>query len=865
MSKAKGTSPAMAQYLAAKEQHPDAMLFFRMGDFYELFYDDAKEASKALGITLTARNKGDNPIPMAGVPVRAVDGYLQRLVAGGYKVAICEQVQDPKEAKGVVDRRVVRVVTPGTLTEDNLLRTNRPNYLAAVTVQRDVRGLAWIELSTGAFTVSECSAGELLDELGRIDAAEILISEDEHDLDATLRTGPVTLTRRASYDFGIDTASSCLQKFFGTTTLDGFGIAEMNAAIGAAGALIGYLEETQRAALPHIRRIDVHRTGELMYLDRTTRQSLEIVETLRGDGEGTPLLEVVDGTRTPMGARLLREWLLAPLATPEPIGARQAAVAELFEDSGKANAIDDQLAGVLDLQRLTARISTERANARDLVALKESLRRLPHVRASLESCQVPALVRIHEELDPLDDIATEIEARLIDEAPLTVREGSLIREGFHAELDELRTLAHDSKQWMADYRARESERLGVPNLKVGYNKVFGYYIEITHGNKGIEIPADYVRKQTTKNAERYITDELKTFETKVLKAEDSSKSLEYDLFVELRNQVANEVERLQRTAQLVAELDVYAGFARVARERNYKRPTVDDSGVLDIEDGRHPVIEATHTAGTFVPNDIALDPPERRLILLTGPNMAGKSTYIRQNALIALLAQVGSFVPATRAHIGIVDRIFTRVGASDDISRGASTFMVEMTETANILNNATDKSLVILDEVGRGTSTFDGLALAWAIAEDLRDRVQCRALFATHYHQLNELADSGQGVVNSRVAVKEWGEEIVFLHRIEEGGTDRSYGLHVGRIAGIPKPVLTRAREVLDRLEDEGESIREQLTAPGEERAAKQLTLFPTPREKLLREIEAVDPNQMTPMDALAKVSGWVEELRAKD
>ncbi len=862
-AKAGSSTPAMAQYRAAKKQHPDSLLFFRMGDFYELFFDDAKEASRALGITLTARSKGESAVPMAGVPVRAADNYLKRLVDSGYKVAVCEQMEDPRTAKGVVKREVVRVMTPGTLTEDSMLVSSRANHLLAVTTHRGRAGLAWIELSTGAFVATECAETRIADELARVEPREVLIPEDDEALWILVRQTGAAVSRRAPYDFGHDTAHQALTEFFRTQTLEGFGVTDLPMAVGAAGALIGYVQETQRAALPHIRRIEVFQRGHVMALDRATRASLELVDTMRGQDGGTPLLQILDRTCTPMGARVLRDWLLAPLIDVAAIQRRQDAVAELHDQPSLNERLHDELRGVLDLQRLTTRISCGRANGRDLVALCHSLQRVPVLIDALRECRSEELAAFHRGMDPLDDVAAEIEAAIADEPPVTIREGDLIRDGYDPALDELRSLTRDGKSWMADFQAREAERTGAANLKVGYNKVFGYYIEITHGNKGAEIPADYVRKQTTKNAERYITEELKDFETKVLTAEERSRDLEYDLFCALRERVATHTERLQATAAAIAALDVYTGLARVATERRYCRPHVDDSRVLHIEDGRHPVIEATHAEGSFVPNDTALDPPAQQLVLLTGPNMAGKSTYIRQNALIVLMAQIGSFVPATAARIGAVDRIFTRVGAADDISRGASTFMVEMTETANILHNATARSLVILDEVGRGTSTFDGLALAWAIAEDLLQRTGCRTLFATHYHQLTDLAGPGRGVVNQRVAVKEWGDEIVFLHRIENGGTDRSYGLHVGRLAGLPASVLTRARTILAQLEEDGDTVRAALQTESEAPAqARQLDLFQSPRERVLQEIAKLDLDSMTPLQAMQALAGWVEQLR---
>ncbi len=859
-------SPAMAQYMAQKQRHTDALLFFRMGDFYEVFFDDAKIAAKALGITLTSRNKGESAIPMAGVPVRAIDGYLQKLVQMGHKVAICEQMQDPREAKGVVERAVVRVVTPGTLTEDNLLNDRRSNHLAAVCLGRDKAGIAWVELSTGAFLVHECAIERLADELVRIEPAELLLPEDQRGEERVwLPANNVPISFRPGYDFGAESGARTLQQFFAVKTLAGFGVQDQPLATGAAGALISYLQETQLCALPHLRGIEVWHDGSYMRLDRATRQSLELVQTMRGD-EGTPLLSILDRTCTPMGARTLRNWLLAPLSQVAAIQDRQDAIAELHAEPPLLSLVTGQLAHVLDLERLTSRAAFGRANGRDLIGLRQSLERLPAIRQRLATCRAPALLRLHAALDPLPDLCATIAATLVDEPPLALKEGGLIRAGFHAELDELRELARDSTEWMARYQQNLAERTGIPSLKVGFNRVFGYYIEVTHTHREIELPPEFQRKQTTKNAERYVTDELRTFETKILKAEENSRTLEYDLFTTLRERVATDLARLQATAHAVAELDTYASLATVARDRNYCCPKIDDSQTLRIEDGRHPVIESTHAVGTFVANDTDLDPPQRRLVLLTGPNMAGKSTWIRQNALIAIMAQIGSFVPAKSAHVGLVDRVFTRVGGADDISRGASTFMVEMTETANILNNATQRSLVILDEVGRGTSTYDGLSLAWAIAEDLHERVRCRALFATHYHQLMDLAGPGKGIVNSRVAVREWGEEIVFLHRIEQGGTDRSYGLHVARLAGIPKAVLDRATAVLHKLEEEGSEVREALVDARERQkpGLKQKDLFGPPPDPIVEELKKLDLDDVSPRQAVELLRQWQERSKRK-
>ena len=858
MSKSSGLSPAMAQYKAQKEKHPDALLFFRMGDFYELFFEDAKVAAKALGITLTARGKGESATPMAGVPVRAIDGYLKKLVQLGHHVAICEQIQDPREAKGVVDRAVVRVLTPGTLTEDNLLHDRRANHLAAVTVGKERAGIAWVELSTGAFLVRECTLADLDDELARVEAAELLLAEELRGNTPWLSRPDLPVTWRPRYDFGRENADRALQEFFSVATLAGFGVQDLPLAIGAAGALVTYLQETQLCALPHLRGIEVFRDGSFMQLDRATRQSLELVQTMR-DNEGTPLLAVLDRTATPMGARMLRAWLLAPLGTVAAVRGRQEAVAELHADASMLAHTAACLAPILDLERLTSRSAFGRGNGRDLRGLQQSLEQLPALDERLRSCLAPALLRLAAELDPLPELTAAIGAAIVDEPPLSVREGGVIRAGYHPELDELRTLARDSTEWMANYQQRLADQTGIPSLKVGFNRVFGYYIEVTHTHREAELPAEFRRKQTMKNAERYVTDDLRTFESKILKAEENSQALEYDLFCAVRDQVAGACERLQATARAVAELDCLTSLATVARDRNYCRPVVDDSMTLRIEDGRHPVLETTHAAGTFVANDTDLDPPRRRLVLLTGPNMAGKSTWIRQNALLVVMAQLGSFVPAKSAHIGLVDRVFTRVGAADDISRGASTFMVEMTETANILNNASERSLVILDEVGRGTSTYDGLSLAWAIAEDLHERVRCRGLFATHYHQLVDLASPDNGIVNCRVAVREWGDEIVFLHRIETGGTDRSYGLHVAKLAGIPKSVLARATTVLHELEQEGDDVRESLIASRERNrvGVRQQELFAPLPDPLLEQLRAIDLDEVSARQALELLREW--------
>ncbi|MFQ5506338.1 MAG: DNA mismatch repair protein MutS, partial [Planctomycetota bacterium] len=755
LGKDRETTPMMAQYQAIKRQHPDAILFYRMGDFYEMFWDDAKQASKILGITLTSRSKGDAAIPMAGVPVRAAEAYLLKLIRAGQRVAICEQVEDPRQAKGLVEREVVRIVTAGTLTEEEVLEGGEPNYLAAVCRKEERRGLAWLDLSTGSFQVSECEEDRLGDELARIDPVEILLPEDWQEAELGPR---VPIRRLASFDFNPKEAWRELCGFLDVRTLEGFGIDpdELPAAVASAGALIRYVKETQKTSLPHIRRIELFQRGNRMTLDRATRQSLELARTRRDGEKAGSLLSVVDRTLTPMGARRLRERILVPFTDLLQIHRIQDGVTETVENGALRARLRDKLARIQDLERLSARLSAGRANARDLESLRQSLCRIPELIACLDKVLPELLASLRERMDPLEDLAGRIGERIADDPPATLKEGGLIRPGFDAELDELRSIGKEGKEWMARFQAEESDKTGIPTLRVGFNRVFGYYLEVPRSADHSCLPPSWVRKQTVKNAERYVTPELKEFENRVLKSEERTREREYELFVELRDELAEEVHRVLQSAGCIAEIDVVCSLAEIAIERAWCRPEIDESRELSIQDGRHPVLETMMHGEPFVPNDTELGPPERTLLILTGPNMAGKSTYIRQVALIALLAQIGSYVPARKARIGLVDRIFTRVGAADDIARGNSTFMVEMMETANILNNASQRSLVILDEVGRGTSTYDGLSLAWAICESLQKSIGCRTLFATHYHEMTELASTLHGVHNAHVAVQEW-------------------------------------------------------------------------------------------------------------
>ncbi len=863
-------TPMMEQFWRAKKEAPDALLFFRMGDFYELFHDDAVVASRELGLTLTSRSKskGDEAIAMAGVPVKAAESYLIKLVKKGHTVAICEQLQDPRDAKGIVDRGIVRVVTPGTLTEENALDARQPNFLASAWIGGGRCGLVWVDLSTGRLHAVELEPNALADELSRLAPAEVLAPDAPDDrfdaLAASLREElGAKLTRREEWRFERDTARHLLLRHFKVQSLEGFGLADDSPVVPAAGALIEYVEETQNTACEHIRRIQLVDADEHLVLDRATRSCLELVATQRENRREGTVLDTIDATLTPMGSRLLREWLLTPLRDVEAILDRQQGVAELVEAPFLREEVRELLDRVLDVERLVSKVSTGRANGRDLVALQNSLELVPPLRAKLEGAYSGVLGRLHDGLDPLEDVATRIRETLVDEPPLTIREGGLVRDGFSAELDELRQIAGDAKSWMARFQAEESARSSLPGLKIGFNSVFGYYIEVPRGQVE-RVPEHYIRKQTIKTAERYITPELKEFETKVLKSEELSRDLEYRVFTELRDAVGAEVGRILDTAHALAQVDALAGLAQIAAEHRFAQPVIDRGDAIEIGQGRHPVIERSPACEAFVPNDTRIDSDARRITILTGPNMAGKSTYIRQVALIVLLAQIGSFVPAAEARIGAVDRIFTRVGSGDDISRGESTFMVEMVEIANILNNASERSLVILDEVGRGTSTFDGLALAWAIVEHVHETVRARTLFATHYHQLTDLSARYTGICNQNVAVREWGDEIVFLHKIVEGGTDRSYGIHVARLAGVPQEVIDRAKSILRDLEQDEEDLADRIltgAAPAEGTRQGQLALFAAEESRIERELRSLDVNGMTPIDALVKLKELKDQL----
>jgi len=857
-------TPAMRQYRSFKDQYPDYILLFRMGDFYEMFYDDAKTASRVLGLALTSRSKGPSAVPLAGIPYHALDNYLARLVKAGHRVAICEQVEDPKQAKGVVKRDVVRLITPGTLTEESLLEKREGNYLAAAFVAtgkvdrgggEPTAGLAWVELSSGAFWAMLTPTDHLLDELIRINPAEVLLPEgsplDRAEFRQSLRecTGAAA-TLRPEWAFEARTALEMLKEHFQAATLRGFGFEGWDPSVSAAGAVIEYLRETQKTAIGHIRSLRRFDRADHMVIDGNTLRCLEVHRTLRDNRRAGSLLACIDRTCTGMGARLLERWLTFPLTGYSAIAARQDAIEELLEDRRRLGRLRQLLEQTSQIDRIAAAIAMGRVRPRELVALGATLERLPDLAGLLGQCRSDLIVRLTPALRGLEAPA-ELIGRAIDpDCPNTIRDGGVIAPGYDESLDRLRRIGQDAQSWLADYQRAQSDRTGIASLKVGYNKVFGYYIEISHANAQ-KVPGDYVRKQTLKNAERYITDELKRYESEVLSAGERAKALEVDLFEQVRRELADHVPALQAAAEALATLDVLAGLAQLADERGYRRPTITQENVLEIVGGRHPVL-AEQLKDRFVPNDVHMGAKDARLLIVTGPNMAGKSTYIRQVALLVLLAQTGSFIPAESATIGLADRIFTRVGAADELARGLSTFMLEMVETANILNNATSRSLVILDEVGRGTSTYDGLALAWAISEYIALRIKSRTLFATHYHELTELEDLLEGVKNLNVAVREWADEVIFLYRILEGGCDRSYGVHVARLAGVPKEVIDRARAILPQLQAHlAEGLDMPELAERARKAAAQMQLFADPATRVAREIKAADLENLTPLQAL--------------
>lgn len=867
----KKLTPMMERYLEVKGQNPGSLLLFRMGDFYELFHEDAKVAAKILGLTLTSRDKNsENPIPMAGFPYHSLDNYLQKLIQAGCRAAICEQVEDPKKAKGLVKREVTQIVTPGTLTEESLLDPRESNYLACVFPTKKGTGLAWLELSAGQFVTASVEEGQLLDELARLQPAECLVPEQTPSLSPEFQQlanlEGTMLTERPPWCFSRDESLRRLLEHFGTNTLEGFDVEMDSPGIVAAGALLEYVQDTQKSDLGHITRLEPYRRGVNLIIDEATRRSLELTRTMRDGRREGSLLAVMDHTITPMGARLLGDWLSNPLTDVSRINARLDVVEELAADALLLRELREQLEPMYDLQRLTARIATGRANPRDLGFLAKTLAQLPKLKAKLSNRRSALLCELESQLSLCPEVRSAIEAALVEDPPLLITDGGLIRQGFNAQLDELRDLARGGKQWIAEYQAQEIERTGIPNLKIGFNKVFGYYLEVTATHIA-KVPEDYLRKQTLKNQERFITPELKEHEDKVLRAEESATSLEQEFFYHLRETVAAECTNLRQTAEVLAQIDALTSLATLAVKQGYCRPLVLEDPLLDIRESRHPVLDRLQPSGEFVPNDVCLQPEGGRVQIITGPNMAGKSTYIRQAALLTIMAQMGSFVPAASAKIGVSDRIFARVGASDELGKGQSTFMVEMTETARILNAATKKSLVILDEIGRGTSTYDGISLAWAITEYLHDVIACRTMFATHYHELTELTQTLKHASNWNVAVRESKEQIIFLHKIVEGSADKSYGIHVARLAGVPNPVIHRAGVILDTLEADhlDETGKPKVPARQTKKSKnRQLSLFGGDHHPLLEEIRDLNLDEMTPLKALEELHRLREGLKRK-
>jgi DNA mismatch repair protein MutS len=872
------TTPMMRQYLEIKAAYPDALLLYRMGDFYEMFMEDAETAAPVLEIALTSRDRqAENPIPMCGVPYHAAEGYIAKLVAAGHKIAICDQVEDPKKAKGLVRREVTRVITPGLILESRNLAAKQANYLAAVAQLpgSSLAGLAYLDISTAEFRVVELESEDvLLEELLRVSPKELLVVEgsDHAWIRQLQRRLQIRVTHLDSNDFDRRRAEERLVEHFHVHSLEGFGVHAMNQGIQAAGAILAYARANLLAGCEHISRLLPYSRSDYMILDEATVRNLDIFQSASFQGRKGSLLDILDQTRTAMGGRKLRQWLRYPLLDLERIVTRQQAVEDLFEESVTRTEIATRLEWINDIERINGRNSTGTSNPRDLVALKKSLQVFPYIKEFLAECKSPRLMEIYESWDDLAELAERIEATLTDPPPLGFNAGGVISPGVSADLDHFVRLSTDAKSWMADYEAQERKRTAISSLKVRYNKVFGYYVEISKANLSA-VPPEYIRKQTLVNAERFITEELKTFEVQVLEADEKRLELEQLIFAELRQAVAAESLRIQKMAELVGEVDCYTALAEVASLNDYCRPRLDLSDAIRVKSGRHPVIEHFMQEGKFVPNDLEMNQESQQVLIITGPNMAGKSTILRQAAMIVLLAQIGSFVPASEACIGLVDRIFTRVGASDDLARGRSTFMVEMQEAANILHQATPRSLIVLDEIGRGTSTFDGLSIAWAVAEHLHDfgGVGIKTLFATHYHELTELARTRQRVKNFNVAIKECQGEILFFHKLVPGGTNRSYGIQVARLAGLPGEVTERAREILFQLESGESSFSTKSAAMGgkkrtrpvmEKQTGVQLSMFRPSLEWLRDQVLALDLDHMTPFVALQTLHALKEQIR---
>ena len=873
-------TPMMQQYMETKNQYKDCILFYRLGDFYEMFFDDALCVTKELELTLTGKSCGlDERAPMCGVPFHSAESYINRLVERGYKVAICEQVEDPKSAKGLVKREVIRVVTPGTNSFTSSLDETRNNYLMGIVSIEGKFGISVVDVTTGEYLMTEVdSVSKLLDEINKFTPSEIICNDtfyisgvDMNDLSS--RLGIVISPLDPSY-FDKDSCQRALCRHFKVSTLEGLGFKEYAIGTIAAGSIMQYLEETQKCSLAHISHLLPYHTGKYMLLDRNTRRNLELVETLREKQKRGSLLWVLDKTKTAMGARKLRSSLEQPLIDKETILQRYDAIDELNQDVITREELREYLNPVYDLERLLSKISYKTVNPRDMIALESSLSMLPHIRLLCSNFKSDLFQDFTQNLDPLEDVYQLIHSAIVEEPPISVREGGIFKNGFNEEIDHLRNAKTEGKNWLADLETTEKEQTGIKNLRIKYNKVFGYYLEVTKSFVN-QVPDTWIRKQTLTNAERYTTPELKEMEDTILGAEDRLYNLEYAVFCQLREEIFQQMDRIQQTASVIASIDMIASLAYVAEHNHYVRPKLNNKGILRIKDGRHPVIEQMIAHDMFIPNDTFLDEDSHRLVIITGPNMAGKSTYMRQTALIVLMAQLGSFVPASQADISLVDRIFTRVGASDDLASGQSTFMVEMTEVANILHNATKNSLIILDEIGRGTSTFDGLSIAWSVVEHIVDKklIGAKTLFATHYHELTELEGKLEGVQNYCIAVKEDGEDIVFLRKIVKGGADKSYGIQVAKLAGVPEQILIRAREIADQLENkdalslDGVVNQMAVSSPGE-KTMNQLSIFDTmgndQTDDILFELRDIDLSRVTPMDAMNLVYKWQKSLQER-
>jgi DNA mismatch repair protein MutS len=854
----------MIQYNKIKAAHPDTILLFRMGDFFETFEEDAKIASKVLGITLTKRANGAaGDVPLAGFPHHAIDAYLPKLIRAGYRVAVCEQVENPKFAKGIVKREVIEIVTPGVVFSDKLLDHKKNNYLMSVNIKDDIAGISFCDISTGEFFAFEIPEKMLSQQIETISPAEILVKKSNKEFMEQLisKINPsIRITKIDDWIFNLEYAKELLIMQFKTVNLKGFGIDNFVPGIIASGAILNYLQETQKENLSHLNKISAYNPSEYMTLDYATKRNLEITFSMQDGGREGSLISVLDRTQTAMGGRLLKKWISAPLRKLEPIQMRLECVEDLLNKKDLRTKLKSELKEIGDLERIISKICTGRANPREIVALKFSLQKIPLIKKLLEHASVNTLIKIKEDFLLLDSLVAKIQNSIVDNPPLSLADGGVIKSGFSAELDELRDISIHGKDWIANLQKIERERTGIPSLKVSYNKVFGYYIEVSHANKE-KIPADYIRKQTLVNSERFITPELKDYEEKILHAEEKIYELESQLFNEIKLSISSEAEAVQQNAKLIAILDCFLSFAECAEEYNYTKPELGEDNCLEIIDGRHPVVERILPPGEkFIANSCKMDNEKDQIILLTGPNMAGKSVYLRQVGLIVLLAQIGSFVPAKKAHIGLIDRIFTRVGASDNISAGESTFLVEMQEAANILNNATSKSLILLDEIGRGTSTFDGISIAWAITEYLHEnpKLAAKTLFATHYHELNEMAEIFPRIKNYKVEVREFDDKVIFLHKVSPGRADHSYGIQVAQMAGLPLFITKRAKEILENLESKEltpyEVKKEKLRKLKNE-DENQFSLFEIKDDKLRSEIQDIELNNLTQLEALNKLS----------